>query len=869
MAENCSGRKAGAGRAVTLAGIGECSDIDAQHRAAAGSRGKRGNLEDAPAQRHQDSVSRPLADGTLTRRGFLMINSALIGAIAAAGSCDLQPPELPLSVHGLQGWVSTTKGRFLFDDGTITPGHDKGIHEARNVQGGQALFRQDTPELRPTWDATTFDVPCIRSDGTQYLIRETSLTPPGLVIIGCAFDSSITGFHALTGSRSTETPGGDEPREDAWTLNKTSNNNMRGLIATSSGQMIADTPQILGEKLLVMLEIVGNAMQVWQVGATGEQTLVGTRIAADGEQALLAKYFDDALIAIMQGAIFEFLQYAPAPSRTQRRLLVQYLQGLIWPAVSPPIAATVNAGQVQRGASKSIDVVAPSSGSSLVLASIDEQPAAGGFSISGNNVVISASAGAALGNRRGYYCLRSNVPGSRLVDFGQVDFEVIAAAAPPQLPFFGLYYGADGFGAGASNTHIKASTERAVSFFFYAERSGTIDKLFFQPRKGTEDEGYSEGDGGIYTIEVRTADASTKLPTLLSNGGQIISSIAGWEPGNNGSSTNWITLNFTSTPGQTQAGQPYCLVFRNTHADPGTNYFSTNISSHHNFSGGPGGGSQQPANYQEPAGLNPASVGSSPTPVAGWVPMLMPNGARMFPWTAKAVNGLFQYNRHGPEHACLRYSDGQWTGFGHAGGQGEPALTLLLDSASDMFRERFRVSRANRVVDGVFIRLARQNATTGTLTVRLEQGPVTDAHNASNGMVVESVAVPHTAIYDAGAGICSKEITCGANLNFTPYLWVPFTQNRTLVQGTIYNLRLSATSGLVIQIVCSDRPDDQGLLPRGFQTATWDQWEATRQLPWQAFEDSRGLQFSTNGGTNWSYQNPQRIAPITFRCVTS
>ena len=108
-------------------------------------------------------------------------------------------------------------------------------------------------------------------------------------------------------------------------------------------------------------------------------------------------------------------------------------------------------------------------------------------------------------------------------------------------------------------------------------------------------------------------------------------------------------------------------------------------------------------------------------------------------------------------------------------------------------------------------------------------------------------------------------------MNFTPYLWVPFSENLTLVQGTIYNLRLSVTSGLVIQIVCSDRPDGQGLGAPGPSVATWDTWEATRQIPWQAFEDSRGLQFSTDSGTNWSYQlSPdRRIAPITFRCVTS
>ena len=124
-------------------------------------------------------------------------------------------------------------------------GHGKAVHQARNVQDQTVLFRQATAVLRPTWDAATFDVPCIRSDGSQYLTRSTALAAPGLVTVGCALDSGIAGFHALTGARSTETVGGSEPREDAWHLNKAAPiDTMRSLTTTSSGQMFADTPQI-------------------------------------------------------------------------------------------------------------------------------------------------------------------------------------------------------------------------------------------------------------------------------------------------------------------------------------------------------------------------------------------------------------------------------------------------------------------------------------------------------------------------------------------------------------------------------------------------------------------------------------------------
>jgi hypothetical protein len=416
------------------------SGVSVARRASTGPDGrvKSEDLEHARLNEAPGSLSRSQDDvATFTRRDFLMLNYFLV-TIAAGCAEIMAPPELPQLIDGLQGWISTTKGRFLFGDGTTAPGHGKAVHGARNVQDQTVLFSQTTAGLRPTWDAATFDVPCIRSNGTQYLTRSTSLAAPGLVIVGCAFDTGSTGFRCLAAARSTQTPGGD-PAEEAWHLNKSNTSQMRAVVATDTDIDFADTPAILGEKLLVMMEVVGNRLQVWQVGSTGEQTVVGTRIVADGEQALLAKYYNDAITSILQGGILEFAQYTPAPSRAERRLLVQYFQGLLWPTITPPMASAVDAGQVERGANRSVDVVTPSAGASLVLASIDEQPAVGTASTSGNNVVIDVPAGAALGNYNLQYCLRSNVIGARLVDFGQVTFEVIdaagtAASLPEDLP---------------------------------------------------------------------------------------------------------------------------------------------------------------------------------------------------------------------------------------------------------------------------------------------------------------------------------------------------------------------------------------------------------------------------------------------------
>ena len=89
------------------------------------------------------------------------------------------------------------------------------------------------------------------------------------------------------------------------------------------------------------------------------------------------------------------------------------------------------------------------------------------------------------------------------------------------LPFLGRYYGGDCQGAGAANTHMKATSEMAVSYFFYAERTGTIDRIMYNRRTAGPGEGYSGGDGGRYTFEIRTADATTRGSTNVSSLGRL------------------------------------------------------------------------------------------------------------------------------------------------------------------------------------------------------------------------------------------------------------------------------------------------------------------------------------------------------------
>jgi hypothetical protein len=526
-------------------------------------------------------------------------------------------------------------------------------------------------------------------------------------------------------------------------------------------------------------------------------------------------------------------------------------------------ARVFNAGNVPVSqTSEAISAAAhhhPEDGTTLEV--VDGTGTRGTLSTDGST--LSYAAGAVAGADSAMSWRISHANGiSQTVGF---EITVVTGAVVTDLPFFGLYYGADAYGSKAANTHMKASSDAGVSFFFYAERAGTIDRILFQARRG---ENYGLGDGGTYTIEVRAANATTKLPI---SGGQLISRRTGWNPGPGLTvSTDWLILTFTEMPNPTVAGQPYCLIFKNTHPQPAANFFSTNINIHHGWEGGLARGTPEPSDYREPAGTNVNNLGNVPTAVAGWCPHLRPNGQPLFPYPTKAYNGDFQYNRIGPEHACLHYSPappgGQWVGpAGHAGG-GSPD-GFIIDTNGKNVRERFRVTRASRTVDGVFIRLCRLSGT-GSLVVRLEVGPQVDAHNAANGTLMESVTVPQSEIYTAPSGDCELHFTCGANTTFIPYIWVPFTQNHTLVQGTIYNLRLLRSGSIVLEIIAAARPDNQGLPPIGRDVATWAQWENTRQIAWNAFEDSRGVQWSTDSGANWVYVSNEEICPITFRCVT-
>jgi hypothetical protein len=97
-----------------------------------------------------------------------------------------------------------------------------------------------------------------------------------------------------------------------------------------------------------------------------------------------------------------------------------------------------------------------------------------------------------------------------------------------------------------------------------------------------------------------------------------------------------------------------------------------------------------------------------------------------------------------------------------------------------------------------------------------------------------------------------------------PFLWVPFSQNRTLSVGNLYNIRFHQTGGGSYSIQCSAR-GDSSFAPSA-RDLSWEAWEQQRTVPWTAWEDSRGCMVSSNGGASWNYFIG-RLSPVLFKCV--
>ena len=129
------------------------------------------------------------------------------------------------------------------------------------------------------------------------------------------------------------------------------------------------------------------------------------------------------------------------------------------------------------------------------------------------------------------------------------------------LPFCSQYYGGTPFGASsAANLKLRASALPGDSFFFRADRTGVVDRILMHWRRYTG--GYAAGSGGTYTIQIRAADPTTRLPIVT---GSPICEVTGINPGTT-STNGWSNRVHTfTTTGKLVMKQPYCIVWLNTH----------------------------------------------------------------------------------------------------------------------------------------------------------------------------------------------------------------------------------------------------------------------------------------------------------------
>jgi hypothetical protein len=406
------------------------------------------------------------------------------------------------------------------------------------------------------------------------------------------------------------------------------------------------------------------------------------------------------------------------------------------------------------------------------------------------------------------------------------------------LPFFGQYYGAAPFGQvpGNSNTN-----NCPIEGFFFAHRTGTVTHFRYHARYGS---GYSSGNGGTHTVSIYPADPATKRRVA---GSAAICQATGIAPGNPGPGFKHFVVAFSIT-GQLIAKQPYVIHWQNTHANPGSNFFGLNQI----WQWGHNNGVTEPP----PTGTDPRNVSNTPVACSGWSPVWIDGEKEMFAWPDVHRNGTSRY--HGQLLFGIRYSDGIWAGGDHFASEQNYNYKLAI-TPSSWGRVRFRVSRATRVVNGVYVRVTRKNACRSNLIVTLESGPTADL--SGNGTTIEQVSVPSPVLFDVGA-----EEKGGNPDGKATWVWVPFTQHRTLTLGQLYNLRLHGASGFDGIIWCHNRADSYYSGHPKPRDVTWDQWEAQRQIDWTAWEDSRGFQKSTNSGSSWAWHRGR--APILFKCVT-
>ena len=103
----------------------------------------------------------------------------------------------------------------------------------------------------------------------------------------------------------------------------------------------------------------------------------------------------------------------------------------------------------------------------------------------------------------------------------------------------------------------------SFTFFFRAEKTGTITgfRVHWRTNGSAPTPTYSGGNGGTYTIQIRTGNATTKMEAANST---LIAQRSGIHEGNPaGNIGRYIEYTFT-TQGSLTAGNPYVIKVINT-----------------------------------------------------------------------------------------------------------------------------------------------------------------------------------------------------------------------------------------------------------------------------------------------------------------
>ena len=289
-----------------------------------------------------------------------------------------------------------------------------------------------------------------------------------------------------------------------------------------------------------------------------------------------------------------------------------------------------------------------------------------------------------------------------------------------------------------------------VAHRFKASTSSTLTSIRFSQRGGS---GYSAGTGGTMRITVQTDDGHG-YPS-----GKVLASLS-VKPGNPvGSWTRFDRYTF-SKPASLVAGRRYHIVFQNTDPAPRSNYISINNVAVLRGVTSP----RQPAFADADYAVLSTARGS---------------------WALEpAYTAVMD----------LTYGNGRHSGQGYI--EAMIAKYGVISGSRQRVRERFTVSRGDRTVSSVSVRVRR---TTGSapLSIRLETA--TGTHRGT-------VKIPASSIPLSKAGVIGGEV------------WVTgrFSSPVTLRDGRTYHLRLSTDAGTSYATTPIREGSDAGFRSRRF-----------------------------------------------------